>query len=357
MFGSALIGKLLTAIGLSAAAMTAIVACHALVWRRERQAREAELQTVQQFTLLGEHAALARFSIYPLARADTDLRHAAAVYDLSENPPRLAELLSHGLPWLVASSPASNYGFCSTGEGGLYWFDTATSPVQLVQLGSHEGGFARLLECSSDGDLLLVAAADTTLWDRAAAKMLWRRTDIIVTACAFAPQPARLICGLATGEVVALDPATGAILSRLAAHDYEVYSIAVSPDGQLLASADRGGYCLVTEIETGRRPWSRKCVVGPLVEFLPDSKSLVVSNPEYGTDLVVVALPSGKPLARLRGLTGVIRDLTVASDGTVYICSSQEVVTAWNPAADLVTGRIRPGNDLHHQMRPHSPDR
>jgi WD40 repeat protein len=97
------------------------------------------------------------------------------------------------------------------------------------------------LAYSPDGTLLAVATdKDVILWDVAARTERRRLDQREVRRLAFAPD-GKALAAAGQFEIRLWDPATGHELHRRPGHDAEVWSITVSPDGKLLASASCNG--------------------------------------------------------------------------------------------------------------------
>jgi WD40 repeat protein len=347
--------KLFTAAGISATALAAAVVLQATFWWWSGTPGHAPLVniSVQNMVLLdGDRTALILFTAYPWALFENSGLKVADFYDLSGKSPRRKEPLRHGIPWMIAGSPDGRYAFLCTQAGALYWFDVMITPRQLHYLGSHPNGYGQLLECSDDGALLLMTGGVTTLWDRAAATLLWTRSGSEISSCSFWPGSHRLICGLATGDLVELDPATGLTLRQIDQLPTTVSSLSLSPDGQHVASCDSSGNCKVTELATGRCIWSYGCRTMSVVRFAPDGQSLLVSHPRPGIDLALFSLDTGQPLATLDDLSWWIKEVRVTREGTAYIACVNGTITTWDLASGAVTSRFKVGGNLESPYPP-----
>jgi outer membrane protein assembly factor BamB len=214
---------------------------------------------------------------------------------------------------------------------------------QPVYFGTHQAGHPARMACTDDGSLVVVASSNTTAWDRQAAKLLWRREAPIVEACQFLPRSRRLICSLATGEIVELDPLTGDVLRLIDRYPYPITHLGVAPGGDRLAAVNSHKVCVLADLETGGAIWSRQfswVAVGP--QFSPDGRTLLVPNPEEGVEIAEVSSVSGKTVGTLSGVGGHIMALRVTDDGTVYAWNDRGTITAWSLANRTITRQFTP---------------
>jgi WD40 repeat protein len=345
VFTSSLLSKSIAALCLSGAAFAGCVALQAAIFvcHDRSEMDPPDSITVRRVVLTNEgRTALVLHSDHHLQDLFENASHVASIWDVSTREPRFQTQLPQEAIWQIASAPASSYAFVATEAGDLYWLDLATSELALHRLGSFPAGHGRLMECADDGSVVIVAGEDLTAWDRDSAQLSWRRTDVSVTAVSFLPRSHRVLCGLETGEVIEIDPVTGDTLREVARHRSPVMSIAVSPDARLFASAGTYDECQVTELATGRRVWSHPCVTLAVARFSPDGRLLLLSGAEKEASMTLFSLSSGEPIARLCGRKGAIKEVTVAGDGTTYVCGAEPTITVWNMAAGSVTACFNP---------------
>jgi len=154
-----------------------------------------------------------------------------------------AEQTLSGHAWVVAGvafSPDGGTLASTSWEGSLRLWDLHTGRAQLVL-----EGFSGPVSFSPNGNLLVGVARDAR-------------------------------------SITLRDPHTGEILERLEGHHDEVVGLAVSPDGQLLASASWDGTVKIWEIATRRLLATLEgegfldIIYSPA--FSPDSKTLATSN-------------------------------------------------------------------------------
>jgi WD40 repeat protein len=284
-------------------------------------------------------------NLVPREKKWFEAQRLVALYDLSCTPPRMTSLVvSHDMPWLAATAARAPYGFISTKTGDIYSFDLRVRPPQLELLGSHGENCAEELECSDDGRLLFIAGLSAQLWDRQTGQRLWQRDDIWVREATFLPRSQRLLCGLATGEVLEFDSATGEELRRLCFHRWPIQSLSVSPSGEYLASTDNSGECVINHLPGGKVVQSRRFQHGAFAEFSPDDRTLLIANPFKGCLLATADTEAGELTSSIVQLSSFVLRLKTASDGTVFLVNGQPFVTAWNPTT-RETYRVAPSVD------------
>jgi len=166
------------------------------------------------------------------------------------------------------------------------------------------------LDASPDGSQLAVGCVDRRVLivdvaSRAVSEVT--QLDDKVTAVAFAPTGKELASReLAIGSldgtvsVVPLDGGEARVRYR---HDAPVHGVALSRDGQLLASADTAGSVRVYELTTGslRRTWTGHSARVTEVAFAPDAAALATESKDGR--VILWDLASGEPRGTLDGHT------------------------------------------------------
>ncbi len=265
---------------------------------------------------------------------------------------------------------------------------SATRAEQAVKppvIGTHAGGIASI-HFSPDGKLRASGGGDKMIrvWDVAAAKQVyeWEGPNSFTCAVRFSPdgkilaaagyesgpnhaiylydmttgKPLPKLAGHASGGVRRLvftpdgkqllsagfdgavrvwDMATSKELRHIQIESGTVYSLALAPDGQTIATAGRDGlhlWDLATGKELIRDEISRHSCVA--VAISPDGK-LVASGDTECVKLWETA--TGKEVQTLRGFTGEVSYLIFSADGrTLFTSSYDRCVRLW----EVRTGRM-----------------
>jgi RNA polymerase sigma factor (sigma-70 family) len=203
-------------------------------------------------------------------------------------------------------------------------------------------GVALNLAFAPDGRTL--AGSDSkgvTLWDSQTGKVL-RRLDSDSSpkqledrlgsypALAVASR-GRLLASVGPDAVIYLwDPLTGKRLRSLPKSQGEIYSLALTPDGEFLVStggrvrgkASNYTFCL-WRTATGElvRSWQADGFYAPAFALSPDGKSLAVTE---ALSLHVLELATGRQRASFSGHRGPIRSIAFAPDGRTAVTASED---------------------------------
>jgi WD40 repeat protein len=211
----------------------------------------------------------------------------------------------------------------------------------VLQTGPNEA--VTSVAVSPEGSLLATGGSDgrVRVYD-ARTGALQRAIGAGGRAIAFSPDGKSLACGgLEMDKMVKVwDPRTGRRLRTLAGHKTadpgnlyaEVYALAFSPDGKLLASAGRDKLVLVWDLETGKPPRrlaGHEDTVGSLA-FSPDGKTLAGGGDDKTVRLWDPA--TGRLRATFRGHRDRVNALAFSPDGKTLASAS----SAWS----RIRGRI-----------------
>ncbi len=153
----------------------------------------------------------------------------------------------------LAFTPDGKTVIAVNGEGVVTWVD-ATSEKPVGTLRPSPGiGRTSYAALSPDGKILAVAAEEgILLWDMAARKELRRLPQGKVTKMTFAFD-SKTMASAGEREIRLWDVPTGQRLHYRQGHDNNVQTLAVSPDGKVLASAAWDGHTMqVWDTATGK---------------------------------------------------------------------------------------------------------
>jgi WD40 repeat protein len=207
---------------------------------------------------------------------------------------------------------------------------------------------------SPDGKTLAFAGADKLLRliDLATGKMRpelsdrQQSLDDDVYTLAFSPDGKMLAGGTLKGSIFLWDATSGADLRHLATTDQYVSQIAFSPDGTLLAAACRGsaGFVRLWKAATGELLFASRTTghwAAWSVAFSPDGKTLAAGLQEG--EVWLWDLASGWQVATLSGLGGPVRWLGFHPDGRSLVVAGAlagNCVYVWDLASHKQRRRL-----------------
>ncbi len=232
--------------------------------------------------------------------------------------------------------PPHRQAVIASEAGTIYTWDASNPGATPQPLGEHRGS-ALALGATSDGRWL-VAASDIqlTMWDLQTRQLGWRRDDRRGYCLAIHPVSENVILGDAHGEVLELDLHSGDIVRTLARHNGTPDSVAVSPDGQRVASVGGDRRLVITDFNTAETIWSSPHVTLAKLCFSPGGETLVSSGfDDDAWSLLVWDASDGRQRAKLTGHKNVILGIAFASNGTLYSWSTDGTLREW----DLKQGR------------------
>ena len=160
-----------------------------------------------------------------------------------------------------------------------------------------------------------------------------------VWAMAFSPDGRLLATGSQDGTARLWDPATGQHQRTLTGHTSEVVAVAFSPDGRLLATASGDKTTRVWDLAGG--PAWRYIHDGEVwaVAFSPDGRLLATGSQDGAARLWDPA--TGECLRTLTGHTGRVIDVAFSPDGRLLATAGGDKAERfWDPAVGDKTARV-----------------
>jgi uncharacterized protein (TIGR03067 family) len=162
-----------------------------------------------------------------------------------------------------------------------------------------------------------------------------------VRAVAFSPDGRAVFTGAEDGSVYFWDAATGGVRAKFSDNEFRCRSLAVSPDGKLVAvaAASRGkrlelGTVWVFEAGTAKLVLNLKEQAEPTtaVAFSPDARTLVTAS---GGTISFLDVPTGERRRKWRGHTSTITALAFSPDGKLLASAGADrSVKLWDPATE-----------------------
>jgi WD40 repeat protein len=194
-----------------------------------------------------------------------------------------------------------------------------------------------ILDFSSNGRILasaktIVGSGEILLWDTtsgALIRTLRAKTDQPVTCLEFSPDGQILAAGYDDTMIRLWDVSDGQLLISLKGDEYNVYSIAFSPNGKRLASSH------ISDIRIWRVPDGQLLnqfsldtgTSGPLA-FSPDGASLAVGG--LNGDVVVLSSDNGSILRQFKPASWPISDLAFSPDGKLLATADRATIRLWD---------------------------
>jgi WD40 repeat protein len=200
-------------------------------------------------------------------------------------------------------------------------------------------GRVHAVDVSADNRWIVTVGPPGTsgVWNREMRRVADLPADRSSRAVAFADNDRRIIVGLSSGEVRSWDWSDGRALNprTLATGDGEVVALAVH--GRTLHTAHGSRAIVMRDISTGREI---RRMVGASVPFsiavTPDGRILAAGTYLSATDLWDTQ--TGQRVAELKGQTAMIAGVDVSPDGTLIASASRDGSTRlWSVRGQLLT--------------------
>jgi WD40 repeat protein len=186
------------------------------------------------------------------------------------------------------------------------------------------------------------------LWQTANGRQLCKTkvTDDTVVRMIFSPDGMRLFVGSSDKTVRVLRLTDGRI-ERVFRHDYSIFDMDLSRDGQLLVTVTGDDFYTLWDVQSGKKIWSFKhtfrggSVVISSVAFNPDGKVLAIGS----WPLALVYTKTGETLYEItdhKPLVGAL-DFTASSDILIALAPdglANDVLFAWRVSDGALLHRL-----------------
>ncbi|HTU91005.1 MAG TPA: sigma-70 family RNA polymerase sigma factor, partial [Gemmataceae bacterium] len=202
---------------------------------------------------------------------------------------------------------------------------------------------------SPDGKILAAGGYDPAihLWDLSTGKKItqfdWKRDRTSVTVLAFTPDGKTLIAGQKFHSKIGLwNVASGKQRRELDAKSGDIFTLALSPDGVLLATGSRKGGIPLWNVKTGElvgklgKEGGRECYT---VAFSPNGKILaaIERDAKNQDSLSLWDVAAGKELHRFNGDIG-LWSIVYSRDGKTLIVASSGAIRLLDAATGKEVG-------------------
>ena len=255
-------------------------------------------------------------------------------------------------PFLTAEATVSRLALSPDGktlaaglmQGMVQLWDVATRTKRSeFGVGLYRGILA--MGYSPDGGTLYLGGQEGNLklWDVSSGKQRpgWKAHNDDITALAITPNGQTLATAANEGNSAVIklwNPAAGKELRTLLGHTKPVWSLAFSPDSSLLVSGGWDPAVHVWDVATGQERTIIQPKSGwenPAVAFAPDGKSIAVAG--NGFRLGIWDMKTTQPRVACQGAGWVTSAVAFTPDGKTLVSGNQWTVLFW----DTATGKVR----------------
>jgi len=198
------------------------------------------------------------------------------------------------------------------------------------------------IACSPDGRwLATVESEQLCVWDFQSGALQWRLDGSVVYSVAFVPHVDVIVCGMADGSVAELSLKTGEDLRRISRHPWPVLHLAVSSQGNRVASYCAGQEIRVTDRLTGTSVWQHCAAKDglplikfkrlPLLSFSRDGRRLITAElVQHRWTAHVWDLENSKCLSSLRGHMGALVAAEFLTNDKLLTCGADGKLCRWS---------------------------
>lgn len=152
-----------------------------------------------------------------------------------------------------------------------------------------------------------------------------------INSLAFSPDGQLLVSAESDGISHQWDARTGIVQKRCCWANRTLLTVAFSPDGKMIATGGRPNALQLADTATGELIWSPQveCATVLAVAFSPEGHQIACCGEQ---DFVqIFDIPRRKEIARLRGHRGAVRGLAFGNDGTIlYTGGTDGTLRAWS---------------------------
>jgi len=246
------------------------------------------------------------------------------------------------VPWKIAGARRAPFAFMASKSGDLYALDVTVHSAP-IPLGCHPEPLPWLLECTDDGDVVLVASnTSVSCWDRAHARCLWFRDSCDLLRVMFVPGTHRLFAMATTGQIVELDTNSGVTLRELPSHCDHAAFFDISPIGDCTVTVDATGICVVSELASSKPLGSRRFFFPPVRPQFTADGSILVAVDQRPSRVALVSADNGNSLGELTGARAEIIGLAISPHGAIYAWDITGTVSVWDLASHALLFQFHP---------------